>query len=185
MIGGWITYFCQESRGSNKIYWCLCKNTFYSKAAILALCCSKFKNSIFRSSHQTCSMKNAVLKNFAIFTGKHLSWNIFLIILRALAWNLIKKRLQHRCFPGNIAKFLRTHILNNICERVFLNFFKVNCFFRIFAGSYWKPYFLVGSIFCKSQFSTVFPNFSPHKFPTQVLEMKITTIFEKYFNSDQ
>ena len=118
--GGWITYFCQESRGSNKIYWCLCKNTFYSKAAILALCCSKFKNSIFRSSHQTCSMKKAVLKNFAIFTGKYLSWNIFLIILRALAWNLIKKRLQHRCFPGNIAKFLRTHILNNICKQLLL-----------------------------------------------------------------
>ena len=31
-----------------------------------------------------------------------------------------KKRLQHRCFPVNIAKFLRTTILKNICERLFL-----------------------------------------------------------------
>ena len=34
--------------------------------------------------------------------------------------NFIKKRLQHRCFPVNIAKFLRTAILNNICERQLL-----------------------------------------------------------------
>ena len=36
------------------------------------------------------------------------------------ACNFIKKRLQHRCFPVNIAKFLRTPILKNICEQVFL-----------------------------------------------------------------
>ena len=34
--------------------------------------------------------------------------------------NFIKKRLQHKCFPVNIAKFLRTPILTNICERRFL-----------------------------------------------------------------
>ena len=28
----------------------------------------------------------------------------------------IKKRLQNKCFPVNIAKFLRTTILKNICE---------------------------------------------------------------------
>ena len=28
--------------------------------------------------------------------------------------NFITKRLQHRCFPMNIAKFLRTCILKNI-----------------------------------------------------------------------
>ena len=36
--------------------------------------------------------------------------------------NFIKKRLQHRCFLVNIAKFLRTPILKNICERLLLNF---------------------------------------------------------------
>ena len=34
--------------------------------------------------------------------------------------NFIKKRLQHRCFPVNIGKFLRTPILKNICVRVLL-----------------------------------------------------------------
>ena len=34
--------------------------------------------------------------------------------------NFIKKRLQHRCFPVIIAKFLRIPILKNICERLLL-----------------------------------------------------------------
>ena len=42
-------------------------------------------------------LQNSIaLKNFAIFTGKHLYWN-----------NFMKKRLQHRFFSLNIAKFLR------------------------------------------------------------------------------
>ena len=32
-----------------------------------------------------------------------------------------EKRLQHRCFPVNIANFLRTFILKNIYERSLLN----------------------------------------------------------------
>ena len=32
-----------------------------------------------RSSHQECSTKDVVLKNFTIFTEKHLSWSVFLI----------------------------------------------------------------------------------------------------------
>ena len=42
-------------------------------------------------------MKKTILKNFAIFTGK-LQTSRF-----------IKKRLQHRRFPLNITKFLRTY----------------------------------------------------------------------------
>ena len=36
--------------------------------------------------------------------------------------NFFKKRLQHRCFPVNIAKFLRTPVLKNICQRLFERF---------------------------------------------------------------
>ena len=36
--------------------------------------------------------------------------------------NFIKKRLWHRCFPVNIAKFLRKPILKNICEWLLLQF---------------------------------------------------------------
>ena len=36
------------------------------------------------------------------------------------ACSFIKKRLQNRCFPVILAKFLRTFILKNICERLLL-----------------------------------------------------------------
>ena len=36
-----------------------------------------YKQNIERSSHQRCSVKNGVLKNFANFTGKHLCWSLF------------------------------------------------------------------------------------------------------------
>ena len=37
------------------------------------------------------------------------------------ACNFIKKKLQHRYFPVNIAKHLRTHILKNIYEWLLFN----------------------------------------------------------------
>ena len=38
-------------------------------------------------------------------------------------FHIIEKRLQHRCFPVNIAKFLRTPIFKNICKRLLLSMF--------------------------------------------------------------
>ena len=49
-----------------------------------------------KRSRSQIFFKIGVLKNFAILTEKHLCWRLFL-----------KKGLQHRCFPVNIAKFLR------------------------------------------------------------------------------
>ena len=37
-------------------------------------------------------------------------------------WKFKKKRLQHRCLPVNIGKFLRTLILMKICEQLLLSF---------------------------------------------------------------
>ena len=48
-------------------------------------------------------MKKAVLKDFTIFTGK------------LQTYKFIKKWLQHKFFPLNIATFLRTPILKKIC----------------------------------------------------------------------
>ena len=45
----------------------------------------------------------------AIFTGKHFCWSHFFINVAGL----IRKRLQHWCFPVNIAKYLATPILKN------------------------------------------------------------------------
>ena len=46
----------------------------------------------------------------------------FNIVPRLEVYNCIKKRLQHRCFLVNIAKFLRTPILKNLGERLRLYF---------------------------------------------------------------
>ena len=66
----------------------------------------------FRSSHRRCSVctvKKGVLRNFAKFTGKHLCQSLFLNKVAGLTpATLLKKRLWHRCFPVNFAKFLRT-----------------------------------------------------------------------------
>ena len=40
----------------------------------------------FRSSHRIYSTKRAVLKNFTIFTEKHLRWSLFLISCRSEGW---------------------------------------------------------------------------------------------------
>ena len=68
-----------------------------------------------------------VLIDFAIFIGKKPVLESLLNKDVGLqACNFIKKRLQHRYFPVNIAKFLRTRILRNICERLLLNLIAIN-----------------------------------------------------------
>ena len=52
-----------------------------------------------RSSRSHIFFKIGALKNFAIFTGEHLYWSLLLIKLQ---------RLQHRCYPVNIAQFSKT-----------------------------------------------------------------------------
>ena len=52
----------------------------------------KFWWAWFRSSHQRCSVRKGVLRNFAKYTGKHLCQSLFFFEK--------KKRLGHRCFPG-------------------------------------------------------------------------------------
>ena len=65
-----------------------------------------------KCNEQNVFHKKAVLKNFALFTGKHLCWNLCFNKNAGLqAWSFIKKRLQHRCFLANIEKILRTLIM--------------------------------------------------------------------------
>ena len=82
---------------------------------------TKFWKSIL---NKRCSIKKTFLKNFAIFTGKRLCRSLFFNQNVGLqAYNFIKKRLQHRCFPDNAVKFLRITILKNICERLLVKVF--------------------------------------------------------------
>ena len=53
--------------------------------------------------------KKCVLKNFSKFTGKHLRQSLYFNKVASFRpATLLKKRLWHRCFPVNFAKFLRT-----------------------------------------------------------------------------
>ena len=56
--------------------------------------------------------KKTVLTKVTIFTGKHLCWSLFLI--------LIERRLQRRCFSVNVVKFLRTFTLKQLYNQIWL-----------------------------------------------------------------
>ena len=72
-----------------------------------------------RSSQQRCSMKKGVLRNFTKFTGKHLCLSLsFNKVAGLKPATLLKKRLWHRCFPVNFAKFSITPFLQNTSGRL-------------------------------------------------------------------
>ena len=85
-----------------------------------------------KSSHRSCSVKKAVLKICAMFTGKPLMLEplFFNKVAGFPACNFIQKRLQHSCFLVNIAKVLRTTILKASAN---------GCFCKWFHPSYHNP----------------------------------------------
>ena len=67
---------------------------------------------LVRSSRPKVFCKKGVLRNFTKFTGKHLYQSLFLNKVAGLRpATLLKKRLWHRYFPVNFAKFLRAPFL--------------------------------------------------------------------------
>ena len=76
----------------------------YNTENFTLFCCK-----IRRNGHWRCSVKEAVHKKTSPILKENTCVGVF-----------IKKRLQHRCFPVKIAKFLRTSILKNICDRLLL-----------------------------------------------------------------
>ena len=66
-------------------------------------------------------MKKGVLRNFTKLTGKHLCQNLFFNEFAGLRpATLLKKKLSHRCFPVNFAKYLRTPFLLNTSGQLLL-----------------------------------------------------------------
>ena len=58
--------------------------------------------------------KKGVLKNFTNFTSRHLCLNLFFTNVAGFRpATLLKNRLRQRCFPVNVAKFLRTRFSYN------------------------------------------------------------------------
>ena len=60
-------------------------------------------------------MKKAILKNVTKFTGKNLCQGLsFKKVAGLRLATLFKKRLWHKCFPVNIARFLRTFFTEHL-----------------------------------------------------------------------
>ena len=74
-----------------------------------------------RSSHQRCSVKKGVLSNSQNSQENTSARASLLIKLQAPPATLLKKRLWHRCFPVNVAKFLRTPFSQNTSGRLLLS----------------------------------------------------------------
>ena len=111
-----------------------------------------------RSSHQRCSIKKDVLKNFADSQENTCAGFSGFSAFPGPA-TLFKKRLWHRRFPVNFAKYLRTPILKNICERLSrstFNFDKTPTFYtKTFEfGRQWVPASLIRSIIILEQITS-------------------------------
>ena len=65
-----------------------------------------------RRSHRKCSVKKKIFLKIYKISRENTCVGVCL--------NFIKKRLQHRYFPVKFTNFLRTPILENICERLLL-----------------------------------------------------------------
>ena len=61
------------------------------------------KKPLVESNRLQMFFKIGVIKNFAVFIGKHMCLGLFFTRVAGL-----KKRLQHSCFPVNIVKYLKT-----------------------------------------------------------------------------
>ena len=72
-----------------------------------------------KSSHRRCSIKDDVLKNFAIFTGKHLCWSLFLIKFQVVrpATFFLKKTPTQVFFLEYCKIFKNTYVCRNAILR--------------------------------------------------------------------
>ena len=82
-----------------------------------------------RSSHWRCSIKEGVLKIFALFTGKHLRQSLFLIKLQATPFQrnpsgrLLLESMYLRKFETKIVQFENLRILTSLCNLDYLQIF--------------------------------------------------------------
>ena len=74
-----------------------------------------------RSTHQRCSIKTGVLRNFTK-SQENTCARVSFCSLRPAT--LLKKRLWHRCVPVNFAKFLRAPFLQNTFGRLLVSIYE-------------------------------------------------------------
>ena len=81
--------------------------------AFSQLISTKSLKSDSRGRRSQMIIKIGARNDFAIFTGKHLCWSLFLITLQAVTSATLLKKGSNTCFPVNIAYILRTAFLQN------------------------------------------------------------------------
>ena len=101
--------------------------------------------------------KKGVFKNFTSFTGKKPVLSRFNKI--AVFLSIIKKRLQHRCFPVKYTKFLRTTVLKKLYEWLLLLILITLLFvFKIYRAPLDSYFSRVQAISCSIQNETEIPD---------------------------
>ena len=122
----------------------------------------------FRNSHSQMFIKIDVLRNLAIFTGKHRYWSLFLIKLQVFSYEICEifrtpygcfwnSFLHHYCYFG-IKFWIRSHRRCSVKKGVLRNFTK-------FTGKH-----LCQSLFVKKEnFSCEFCEISKNTFFTEHL----------------
>ena len=105
---GQCTRLCLKLWFESRCYFC---NITESRWFWKQLSGNKFPDNHFVKSVQKQPYANVLQNRYftkILNQEKHLYWSLFLIKLQALWSATLWKRLQHRCFPVIIAKFLRT-----------------------------------------------------------------------------
>ena len=95
--------------------------SFFESSGNIGISCICFKNKTrvtmhcfnCRSSHQRCSIKKGVFRNFTKFTGKHLCQSLFLM-------KIIKQETLVQVFSCEFCEILRTSFLRNTSGRLLL-----------------------------------------------------------------
>ena len=91
-----------------------------TQSIILKIYVTNFPIHICHQIPDEFKVQKQLLKKFAIFTGKHLCWCLFLIKLQASRLATLLKRDSNTCVFLWILQTLRTPTSKNICERLLL-----------------------------------------------------------------
>ena len=134
-------FYMRATLAFNELNW---KKTYYNEAFISS------HNHILvtsRSGRPGLFCKKGVLRSFAKFTEKRLCQSLFFNkVVGPRPVTLLKKRLWHRCFLVNFAKFLRTSFLTEHLQWLLLHFKYLKIFkqklkkklIKIFLSNYYR-----------------------------------------------
>ena len=92
-----------------------------------------------RNSYWSCSVKRSVLKFSKIHWKTPVLESLFNKVADIRPATVLKKRLQHKCFPVNFAKFLRTNFSQNTSGRLLLYGIGLSQIFKLPSISNEKP----------------------------------------------